>query len=57
MSKDTESPARIDAAALQAAHEIVALPDNWTYTRKKAAIQVIVTREMMRAANQQETQT
>lgn len=42
-------PNWIDAAALQAAHEIVALPENWSYLRRKAAIQVIVAREMMRA--------
>lgn len=40
----------VDAAALQASNEIVALPEGWTYTRKKAAIQTIVAREMMRAA-------
>lgn len=39
----------IDAAALQAAREIVAINETWTYTQKKAAIQVIVAREMMRA--------
>lgn len=42
-------PAWVDATALQAAHEIVALPENWTNTRKKAAIQTIVAREMIRA--------
>lgn len=42
-------PAWVDATALQAAHEIIALPENWTYTRKKAAIQTIVAREMIRA--------
>ena len=41
-------PSWIDTAALQAAHEIVAIPESWTFTRRKAAIQVIVTREMMR---------
>jgi hypothetical protein len=30
-------------------HEIVALPENWPYARKKASIQVIVAREMMKA--------
>jgi hypothetical protein len=45
-------PAWIDAAALQAAHEIVALSESWPYARKKAAIQVIVAREMMRAGKQ-----
>ncbi len=46
-----EPVAWIDAAALQAAHEIVALSESWTYARKKAAIQVIVAREMTRAAS------
>jgi hypothetical protein len=44
-----DADARFDADALQAAREIVALPENWTYTRRKAAIQVIVAREMARA--------
>lgn len=44
------APAWIDASALQAAREIVALSESWTYSQRKAAIQVIVSREMMRAA-------
>ena len=44
------TPAWIDASALQAAREIIALSESWTYTRKIAAIQVIVAREIMRAA-------
>lgn len=39
----------IDATALQTAQEIVALPETWTYTRRKAAIQVIVAREIAAA--------
>jgi hypothetical protein len=44
------TPGWIDAAALQAAREIAAI--TWTYTSKVPAIQVIVAREMMRAASQ-----
>jgi hypothetical protein len=47
--KEEVPVAWIDAAALQAAHEIVALSESWTYTQRKAAIQVIVAREMTRA--------
>lgn len=42
-------PAWIDAAALQAAREIVALSERWAPARRKAAIQVIIAREMMAA--------
>lgn len=44
-----EPPAAIDHAALQAAREIIALSESWTYTQRRAAIQVIIAREMMRA--------
>ena len=46
--EQTAVPAWVDVAALQAANEIAALPATWSYTRKTSAIQVIVTREMMR---------
>lgn len=49
LANPVEVPAWIDVAALQAAHEIAALSEIWTYSRKKSAIQVIVAREMMRA--------
>lgn len=43
----TNAPAWIESTALQCAHEIVALSESWTYTQRKAAIQVIVARTLI----------